>query len=35
MKKKVMLCILDGWGLGKSNPYNAISEAKKKPLIKF
>ena len=30
MKKKVMLCILDGWGLGKSNPYNAISEAKKK-----
>ena len=30
MKKKVILCILDGWGLGKSNPYNAISEAKKK-----
>ena len=27
--KKSNLCILDGWGLGKSNPYNAISEAKK------
>ena len=29
MKKKVMLCILDGWGLAKNSPYNAISEAKK------
>ena len=27
MKKKVMLCILDGWGLAKNSPYNAISEA--------
>ena len=30
MKKKVMLCILDGWGFAKNSPYNAISEAKKK-----
>ena len=30
MKKKVMLCILDGWGLAKNSPYNAISEAKNK-----
>ena len=29
MSKKVILCILDGWGLGKNNPQNAISIAKK------
>ena len=29
MKKKVMLCILDGWGEAESSSYNAISEAKK------
>ena len=26
--KKVLLCILDGWGLGKKNKYNAIEVAK-------
>ena len=30
MSNKVLLCILDGWGLGKDNPTNAISMAKKK-----
>ena len=29
MSNKVLLCILDGWGLGKDNPKNAISMAKK------
>ena len=29
MKKKVMLCILDGWGEAENSSYNAISEAKK------
>ena len=26
--RKVLLCILDGWGLGKKNKYNAIEVAK-------
>ena len=26
--RKILLCILDGWGLGKSNKYNAIEVAK-------
>ena len=30
MKKKVLVCILDGWGLGKNNSFNAIFLAKKK-----
>ena len=30
MRKKVLVCILDGWGLGKNNPHNAIFLAKKK-----
>ena len=30
MRKKVQVCILDGWGLGKNNPHNAIFLAKKK-----
>ena len=25
--RKVLLCILDGWGLGKKNKYNAIEVA--------
>ncbi len=29
-KKKVLLCILDGWGLGENTKYNAIHCAKKK-----
>ena len=28
--RKVLLCILDGWGLGKKNKYNAIEVAKTK-----
>ena len=28
MSKKVLLCILDGWGLGESHSQNAISQAK-------
>jgi len=28
-KKKVLLCILDGWGIADKNSFNAISEAKK------
>jgi 2,3-bisphosphoglycerate-independent phosphoglycerate mutase len=28
--KKVLLCILDGWGLGEKNQYNAIEKARKK-----
>ena len=28
--KKVLLCILDGWGIGSKNKYNAIESAKKK-----
>ncbi len=30
MRKKVIVCILDGWGLGKNNSYNAVYLAKKK-----
>ena len=30
--KKVLLCILDGWGIGSKNKYNAIESAKKKKL---
>ena len=30
MRKKVLVCILDGWGLGKNNSHNAIFLAKKK-----
>ena len=30
MRKKVLVCILDGWGLGKNNSFNAIFLAKKK-----
>ncbi len=30
MKKKILLCILDGWGIGKKNSCNAIHLAKKK-----
>ena len=26
--RKILLCILDGWGLGKSNKHNAIEVAK-------
>ena len=26
--RKILLCILDGWGLGKKNKYNAIEVAK-------
>ena len=26
--KKILLCILDGWGLGKQNKHNAIAVAK-------
>ena len=29
MQKKVLLCILDGWGIGKRNKFNAIYQAKK------
>ena len=29
LKRKVLLCILDGWGIGEKNPFNAISEADK------
>ena len=32
MNKKVILCILDGWGMAKQSSFNAISEAKKKKL---
>ena len=28
--RKILLCILDGWGLGKKNKYNAIEVAKTK-----
>ena len=28
MSKKVLLCILDGWGLGKNHETNAIYQAK-------
>ena len=28
MKKKILLCILDGWGIGEKNNYNAIHIAK-------
>jgi len=35
MKKKVLVCILDGWGLGKNNSYNAIFLAKKKKFELF
>ena len=28
--KKVLLCILDGWGIGSKNKYNAIEAAEKK-----
>ena len=31
--KKVLLCILDGWGIGSKNKYNAIEAAEKKILI--
>ena len=30
MTKKVILCILDGWGLGEDNSHNAIFLAQKK-----
>ena len=30
MKKKVLLCILDGWGIGRKNKNNAIHIAKTK-----
>ena len=30
MKKKVLLCILDGWGIGRKNKNNAIHVAKTK-----
>ena len=30
MRKKVLVCILDGWGLGKNNSHNAVFLAKKK-----
>ena len=30
LKRKVLLCILDGWGIADKNSFNAISEAKKK-----
>ncbi|MEE2695340.1 MAG: 2,3-bisphosphoglycerate-independent phosphoglycerate mutase [Pseudomonadota bacterium] len=30
MKKKILLCILDGWGLGRNHSKNAIHLAKKK-----
>ncbi len=30
MRKKVLICILDGWGLGKNDSYNAVYLAKKK-----
>ena len=30
MKKKVLLCILDGWGIGPKNEFNAIHLSKKK-----
>ena len=26
--RKILLCILDGWGLGKKNKYNAVAAAK-------
>ena len=31
--KKVLLCILDGWGIGSKNKYNAIESAKKKKTL--
>ena len=34
MKKKVLLCILDGWGIAEKSFFNAISEAKTKILMK-
>ena len=30
MSKKVLLCILDGWGLGEKDPTNAVFSAKTK-----
>ena len=30
MKKKVLLCILDGWGIGPENEFNAVHLSKKK-----
>ena len=30
MTKKVLLCILDGWGIGEKNKNNAIHMAKTK-----
>ena len=30
MNKKVLLCILDGWGVAEKSSFNAISEAKTK-----
>ncbi len=30
MRKKVLLCVLDGWGIGKENQFNAIHQAQKK-----
>ena len=30
LKRKVLLCILDGWGIAEKNSFNAISEADKK-----
>lgn len=33
MKRKVVLCILDGWGIGPQGPYNSIQSAKHWPTI--
>ena len=30
MKRKILLCILDGWGIAEKSQFNAISEAKTK-----
>ena len=30
MEKKVLLCILDGWGIGPENEFNAVHLSKKK-----
>ena len=30
LKRKVLLCILDGWGIAEKKSFNAISEADKK-----
>ena len=30
MAKKILLCILDGWGVAEDNAHNAVHLAKKK-----